>query len=142
MRRRALLSFAASLLAALALAGSGPAIRTVEAQARAVAPTSPDTFFGFQLGSDRNLARWDRMVEYYRLLEKETGKLRVVDMGPSTMGHPFLLTIISAPENLAKLDRLRQVNAQISDPRGLSEADVRKLVAEGKAVVVQTMSMH
>ena len=142
MRRRALLGCAASLLAALALAGSGPAIRAVEAQARAAAPTSPDTFFGFQLGSDRSLARWDRMVEYYKLLEKETGKLRVVDMGPSTMGHPFLLTMISAPENLAKLERLRQVNAQISDPRGLSEADVRKLVGEGKAVVVQTMSLH
>jgi len=142
MKRRALLGLATSLLAALALAASVPAVRAVEAQGRAAAPTAPEKFFGFQLGSDRNIARWDRMVEYYKRLEQETGKLRVVDMGPSTMGNPFLLVIITAPENLAKLERLRQINAQLSDPRGLAESDVRALVAEGKAVVVQTMSLH
>ena len=26
--------------------------------------TSPEEFFGFQLGSERNIARWDKIVEY------------------------------------------------------------------------------
>ena len=63
-------------------------------------------------------------------------------MGPTTMGNPFLLVIITSPGNLSKLERLRQVNGQISDPRGLSEAQVRALVAEGKAVICQSMSLH
>jgi len=70
--------------------------------------TAPEKFFGFQLGSDRKMARWDRIVEYFRLLEKEgRGKLKVMDMGPSTMGNPFLLAILSSPSNLARLERLR-----------------------------------
>jgi hypothetical protein len=105
--------------------------------------TSPEQFFGFRMGSDRKIARWDKIVDYYRLLEKEAaGKVKVVDMGPSTMGNPFLLVIISASNNMAKLDRLREVNARISDPRGLSEQEVRKLVAEGRAVICQSMSLH
>ncbi|HSB12854.1 MAG TPA: M14 metallopeptidase family protein [Bryobacteraceae bacterium] len=105
--------------------------------------TSPEKFFGFQLGADRKIARWDKIVQYYELLEKESaGRLKVVNMGPSTMGNPFLLVIISAAGNLSKLDRLREVNASISDPRGLTEQEVRKLVGEGKAVVCQTMSLH
>jgi len=44
--------------------------------------TSPEEFFGFQLGSDRNIARWDKIVEYYFLLEKESDKLKVINMGP------------------------------------------------------------
>ena len=85
--------------------------------------TSPEKFFGFQLGSDRKMARWDKIVEYYQLLEKESGgKLKVVNMGPTTMGNPFLLVIISSPKNLANLERLREVNARISDPRGLGRA--------------------
>ncbi len=105
--------------------------------------TSPEKFFGFPLGADRKIARWDKIVEYYQLLEKEAGgRMKVVNMGPSTMGNPFLLVIISSPANLAKLDRLREVNGRISDPRGLSEQDVRKLVSEGRAVVCQTMSLH
>jgi hypothetical protein len=104
--------------------------------------TSPEKFFGFQLGADRQMARWDKMVEYYKVLEKASPRIKVVDMGPSTMGNPFLLVIISSPGNLGRLEQLRQMNARISDPRGLQEAEIKKLVAEGKAVVVQSMSLH
>jgi len=108
-----------------------------------VGPTPPEKFFGFQLGSDRNIARWDRIVEYFRLIEKEAGgKLKVVNMGPSTEGNPFLLVYISAPNNIARLNRLREINLAISDPRGRSESEVKNLVAEGRAVVLQSMSLH
>ena len=99
--------------------------------------TSPEEFFGFRLGADRKMARWDRMVEYYQLLGKTSDKLQVVNLGPSTMGNPFLLVIISSPANLARLEELRQVNAKISGPRGIPETEVRKLVAEGRAVGVE-----
>ncbi len=104
--------------------------------------TSPKEFFGFELGSDRKIARWNKIIEYYSLLEKESGKLKVINMGPSTMGNPFLLVIISSPENLANLDRLQEVNAKISDPRGIAETEIKKLVKEGKAVICQSMSLH
>src|SRR5271170_4719178 len=111
--------------------------------ALAPAQTTPEKFFGFQLGADRKMARWDKIVEYFHLLEKESGRrMKLIDMGPSTMGNPFLMAIISSPANLAKLERYRQINQQLSDPRGIAEADIRKLVAEGKAIVVQSMSMH
>ena len=83
--------------------------------------TSPEAFFGFRLGSDRNFAAWDKIVEYYRLLGRESDKIKVVDMGPSTMGNPFLLVVISSPENLARLEELRLMNLRLSDPRGLDE---------------------
>jgi hypothetical protein len=62
--------------------------------------TSPEEFFGFQLGSDRKIARWEKIVHYFEVLERESNKIKVIDMGPSTMGHPFLLVIISSEENL------------------------------------------
>jgi hypothetical protein len=105
--------------------------------------TPPEKFFGFQLGADRKMARWDKIVEYFALLEKEGGgRMKVVNMGPTTLGNPFLLVFVSSPGNLAKLERLREVNAVLSDPRGRAETEIRQLVAEGKAVTVQTMSLH
>ena len=112
------------------------------ATAQAPTITSPERFFGFQLGADRQLARWDRIVEYFRLLERESPAVRVVDLGPSTLGHPFLLVIVSSPANLARLEELRRINATLSDPRGVSESDVRRLVSQGKAVVLQSMGLH
>src|SRR3954447_21065991 len=73
--------------------------------------TTPEKFFGFQLGADKKMARWDKIVEYYAMLEKQSGgRMKVVNMGPTSMGNPFLMVIITAPGNFAKLDRLREVN--------------------------------
>ncbi|HHY11823.1 MAG TPA: peptidase M14 family protein [Firmicutes bacterium] len=104
--------------------------------------TSPEEFFGFKLGSDRKIARWDKITDYFYTIESESDRIRVVEMGKSTEGNPFLLTIISAPENLARLEHYKEINARISDPRGLPAGGVRQLVKEGKAVVCQTMSLH
>ena len=40
--------------------------------------TSPEAFFGFQLGSDRKIARWDQIVDYFRLLEEQSDKIQVM----------------------------------------------------------------
>ena len=101
---------------------------------------SPERFFGFHLGSDRKIARWDRIVDYFRLLEQGSDRIKVVDLGPSTEGNPFLLAIISSPENLTRLEELRQISLRLSDPRGMGEQEARGLARQGKAVVCQTMS--
>jgi hypothetical protein len=104
--------------------------------------TSPEEFFGFRLGSDRKIARWDKIVDYFKRLETESGKIKVVNVGPSTMGNPFLLVIISAEANLSNLNHLRAVNAKLSDPRGVTESEIEDSIKEGKAVVCQSMSLH
>ncbi len=113
-----------------------------EAEAQSQEITTPEEFFGFQMGADRRIARWDRMVEYYRLLENECSRLEVVDMGPSTLGNTFLAIFFSAPENLDRLEELRQINDRLSDPRGIPEDRIRELVEAGKVVINQSMSLH
>ena len=103
---------------------------------------TPEQFFGFQMGADRKLARWDKLVEYYNLLGEQSPRMEVVNMGPTTWGNPFLVLFISSPENLARLEELRQINATLSDPRGVSQAEIERAVANGKAVVVQSMGLH
>ena len=51
--------------------------------------------------------------------------MKVINMGPTSMGNPFLMVIITAPANFAKLERLREVNLRLSDPRGITEAQAR-----------------
>ncbi len=105
--------------------------------------TPPEKFFGFQLGADRKMARWDKIVEYFQLMEKESGgRLKVINMGPTSMGNPFLMAIVTSSANMAKLDRIKQINSRLCDSRGIAEAEIKRLVAEGKPIVVQSMSMH
>jgi len=105
--------------------------------------TPPDKFFGFQLGADRKMARWDKIVEYYSVLEKESGgRMKVINMGPTENGNPFLMVIITSAKNMANLDAIKKANLTLVHPGDTSEADIKKIVATNKVVMVQSMSMH
>ncbi len=103
---------------------------------------SPSAFFGFTPGSDRHIIHWDRLCAYYRMLAAESDRLRCIEMGKTTQGRPFLELIISAPENLANLENLRRMSMLAADPRGLSDKTVSSLCEDGRAVCVQSMSLH
>jgi len=103
---------------------------------------SPREFFGFKMGEDRKLAGWDKLLDYYQLLARSSNRLRLQEVGKSTEGRPFIILFISSPENLAKLDHYRELNARLADPRGLSEAQGRKLISESKPVIIQSFGQH
>lgn len=104
--------------------------------------TSPESYFGFQMGADRQLARWDKIVDYFSLIEKQSDRLKVINMGPSTEGQPFLLVIISSPANLANLDQLQKINKKLSNPKGIELHEIESYIEYGKAIVFQTMGLH
>src|ERR1700722_10343291 len=102
--------------------------------------TPPDKFFGFQLGADRKMARWDKIVEYYNLIEKQSGgKMKVINMGPTMNGNPFLMVIITSAKNMANIDTIKKNNLTIVNPHSTPEAEIKKLVATGKVIQVQSM---
>ncbi|MFC1476966.1 M14 family zinc carboxypeptidase [candidate division KSB1 bacterium] len=103
---------------------------------------SPEDFYGFKMGTDGELVHWNKVVEYFHLLASRSDKVIVRDLGESTLGNPFLLAIFSSPDNLRNLEKYRQINKQLADPRGLSESEINNLISEGKYVSAQTYSLH
>ena len=97
---------------------------------------------GLQPGFRRELAHWDELSEYYRLLDRESPRLQVVEMGPSTWGSDFLALLVSSPENLARLDELQAINALLSDPQGASPDGIERAVENGVVVVAQSFGLH
>ncbi len=92
---------------------------------------APADFFGFEIGTDGELAKYPEVLEYLQHLEAESDRLAYVPRGTTTDGHPYVLVTISSKANLDRLDRLIEINHRLADPRGLSEADARALAREG-----------
>ena len=103
---------------------------------------APDQFFGFKIGADGELARYPKILEYLQHLSKTTNRLKYQEVGKTTMGNPYVMATISAPANLAKLDRLIAINRRLADPRGLSEAEAKRLAQEGRAFYFVYGTIH
>ncbi len=103
---------------------------------------SPEEFFGFKMGTDRKLARWEKIVDYFKTLESLSNKIKVYELGDSTMGNPFIMALISSEDNLKKMDEIKEINAKLADPRERNEEEIEDLIKEGKSVVAFTMGLH
>ena len=124
------------LLALAALLAPGP--RPAAAQE----VPDPADAWGFEPGTDGMLASWEEIVDYLTALGEASDRVITEQVGESTEGRPFLLVTISSPENLANLERIRETSTALADPRGRSDAEVERLVADGKAVVAVTAGLH
>jgi len=103
---------------------------------------TPESHFGHKIGADRTVLDWDKVVSYFRALEKNSDRIRVRELGKSTEGRPFIAATIAAPATLKRLDRYQWIQKKLADPRQTPEAEAEKLIAEGKAVVLITCSIH
>lgn len=104
---------------------------------------SPEEHLGYKVGSDRNLADWPEIVEYFWMLDRNSDRVKVQEMGPSTEGNPMLLATIASEETISNLDKYRDIQHRLADPRSITSDDEAKdLIAEGKSVILVTCSVH
>ena len=126
---------------------------TLAAQARQATPprtgpqtlaavTTPKAELGNNLGDDYYLANYTQLMAYWRKLEKESPRLKVVEIGKTAEGRPHLMTIITSPENHRRLDRFREISARLATAEGLTDEQARALAKEGKAVVWIDGGLH
>jgi hypothetical protein len=112
------------------------------ASAAFAAIPSPQESFGFPVGSDRKLADWQQLVDYYQQLAKNSDRVRFADLGKTTEGRPFVLLTISAPANLARLAEYQRIQRQLADPRSTTPEQAKALIARGKTILVITCNIH
>jgi hypothetical protein len=103
---------------------------------------TPAEYFGTPIGTDGFLAQWDKMVPYFQLIAARSDRVTFQEIGKTTRGYPYILLTISSRKNLANLDKLVATNAKLADPRGLSEAEAKKLATEGKPFYYVQAGIH
>ena len=128
-------------------AGANRAVTIASAAPRWAGIPAPEDVLGFVPGDDRKLASWDQVVNYFSGLAKASDRVRFETLGKSTMGKPFVMATISAPENLARLDEYKRVQELLADPRKLGAPGVRdrkaaELIKRGKTIVLITCGIH
>src|SRR5947209_11769816 len=95
------------------------------------------------MGTDKKLARYDKILEYFQTIAGASDRVRVRNLGPTTEGNPFVLLEISSAENLRNLDHLKQLEKKLYFQGGApTEAEKKEIFASGKSVVLITNNIH
>jgi hypothetical protein len=104
---------------------------------------TPEQFFGFRMGTDNKLARWDRIVEYMKAAAASSDRVRFRELGRTSDNNPFVALEISAPETLRNLDRYKQLERKLYFQAGApSDAERDEIFRQGKLVLLITCSIH
>jgi hypothetical protein len=103
---------------------------------------TPESHFGHPIGVDRQLLDWDKVVSYFYALARSSDRIRVAEYGRSAENRPLIVATIAAPETLRNLDRYREIQRRLADPRITSSAQAEVMFKEGKNVVLMTCSIH
>jgi hypothetical protein len=86
---------------------------------------TPESFFGFQVGE------WhlhpDQLHAYMKALDDASDRITMTPMGRSYEQRQIWLMTITAPENHANIDALRQQHLALSDPATPARAEIDKM---------------
>jgi hypothetical protein len=104
--------------------------------------TSPEQFLGFKVGTDKNLADMFQIIEYFKKLDEQSDKILVKEVGKTTEGNPFIVAIITSEKNQKDLEKYRRYQQMLADPRKISDDEAKKIIANGKTIVMVNCSIH
>jgi hypothetical protein len=104
--------------------------------------TTPEEFFGHEIGADYQLPNYTRLVEYWRILASESPRMVLEEIGRTTEGRPQLMAIVTSPGNQANLARYREISRSMALAEGVSEEQARAMAREGRAVVWIDGGLH
>lgn len=102
--------------------------------------THPDQILGFEIG--QRVASPALISEAINRWRTQSDRLRVIEYAQSHEGRPLYAVFISTPENLAKLDEIKQDITALSDPRKTSDAQANAIMQRLPAVAWMAYSIH
>ncbi len=106
------------------------------------AQTPPSKFLGFRIGADKKLADYNQIQAYFKKLDEESNKIKVLTIGETTLKKPMIMAVISSEKNMAQLDRYRGIAEKLRNAAGLTPEEAKILAKEGKAIVLLTNNIH
>ncbi len=83
-----------------------------------------------------------QMQRYLERLAEASPRVTLIRQGESWEGRAFLLAVVTAPENHARLEAIRQNSLRLADPRGTTAAQAAQIISDQPVVVWFGGSIH
>lgn len=102
--------------------------------------TRPESILGFEVGY--RVASPEQIATAVRTWDKESERVKAFQYATSHEGRPLFYVVVSSPDNLKKIDSIKQKLAQLANPKNLSSTQANKLIDELPAIAWMSYSIH
>ena len=102
--------------------------------------TKPSEFLGYELGS--RFTFHHQIVSYLKLLAEESDRIEYHEYGKTYELRELVYLVISAPENLDRVDNIRQDNLKLADPRTTNGTAAQNIINTNPTIAYLAYGVH
>ncbi|HXH08045.1 MAG TPA: M14 family zinc carboxypeptidase [Vicinamibacterales bacterium] len=103
---------------------------------------TPKEVLGYHIGAPKKLTYYADILRYYRTLASRTPRVKVLSIGRTDEDREIVTVFVSSEANIRDLERYRADLARLADPRGLSDAEARAVIARAKPIYHLLAGLH
>jgi hypothetical protein len=103
---------------------------------------TPKTVLGYHVGTPKKLTHTADALKYYRALAAATPRVKVLTIGKTDEGREIAIILVGSEESVKNIDTYRGYLGQLADPRNLSDAQAREIVAKAKPIYHLMGGLH
>ncbi len=103
---------------------------------------TPLKFLGYVPGEPGQLTYHKDIVRYLQAVDQASDRVTMWTIGQSDEGRDMVAVAIADEATIRQLDKYKQITAQLTDPRKITEEQARQLIRTGKPIYYATGSIH
>ncbi len=103
---------------------------------------SPKDVLGYHIGAPKKLTYYADILRYYRALASKSPRVKVMSIGKTDEGRECVVIAIGSEESIQTLETYRAYLTKLADPRSVTDADAREIIARAKPVYHLMGGLH
>jgi len=103
---------------------------------------TPKDVLGYHVGTPKKLTYTRQAYDYYRTLAAASPRVKVTTIGRTDEGRDILMVYVGTEESIRNLDAYRGSLKRLADPRGLTDAQAREVIAGAKPIYMMSGGLH
>ncbi|MGH9142025.1 MAG: M14 family zinc carboxypeptidase, partial [Vicinamibacterales bacterium] len=103
---------------------------------------SPKDVLGHHIGAPKKLTYYADILKYYRALAAASPRVKVISIGKSNEGRDLVVVFVGADESITNLETYRGYLAQLADPRKVTDAQAKEIIAKAKPIYHLSGGLH
>ncbi|HET7619815.1 MAG TPA: M14 family zinc carboxypeptidase [Vicinamibacterales bacterium] len=103
---------------------------------------SPKDVLGYYVGAPKKLTYYADMLKYYRALAAASPRVKVINIGTTDEGRECVIVYVGSDESIRNLDQEQRDLAQLADPRDITDAQAKTIIARAKPIYHLMGGLH